>query len=1070
MRFSHFFIDRPIFATVLSLIITIVGFIAQRSLPIAEYPEIAPPTVNISASYPGASAQVIAETVATPIEQEVNGVDDMLYIVSQSTGDGRLSINVVFKPGVDIDEAQVLVQNRVQVAEPRLPEDVRRLGLVVRKASPDLMMVVHMTSPDDTRDQQYVSNYATLYVRDVLARIDGVGDVRIFGTRDYSMRVWLDPAKVAARDLTAGEVVAALRAANLQVAAGSINQPPATSPGAFTLSVQTLGRLSSHEEFENIVVRAEPDGSVVRVKDIGRVELGAQDYTVNAYLNNKIATAIVIFQRPGSNALATAGAVKAEMEHLSKDFPPGLGYSVVYNPTDFIQASVDAVVETLWQAMLLVILVVILFLQTWRAAIIPVIAIPVSLIGSFAVMSAVGISFNTLSLFGLVLAIGIVVDDAIVVIENVERHLREGMDPVEAAHKTMDEVGGAIIAISLVLIGVFLPVAFISGLQGSFYKQFAITIAASTAISAFVSLTLSPALAALLLKPHAAHGEKRRGLLHWVSAPLRWFFAGFNRAFGWTSHSYGWLTSRLVRIGGVLLILYGGLLYLTWDRLATTPTGLVPQLDRTYFITAFQLPPGSTLDRTDAVVRRAGDILLSRPGVLASVAFVGFDGATFTNAPNTGVIFVRLQDFKDRARAGLTKDAILADLRQQMATLGDAFAFVIEPPSVPGIGTGGGLKGYVQDRAGRGLPALEGAAWAVAGTAAQVQGIVQPFTLFNTRTPQLYADIDRTKAEQLGVPIERVFEALSVYMGSAYVNDFNILGRIYRVTAQADNPFRLTLRDVANLETRSATGEMVPIGSVATFSDTTGPYRVPRYNLYPAAEVQVGLARGFSSGQGLAAMEKVAAEQLPSGFGFEWTEIALQEKLAGSTAILAFGLAVMFVFLLLSALYESWLLPLAVILIVPMCILAAMTGVIFRGLDRNILVEIGLVVLVGLAAKNAILIVEFAKQGEEHGLNRFEAAVEAARTRLRPIVMTSLAFILGVVPLVLATGAGAEMRQSLGTAVFAGMLGVTLFGLVFTPVFYTLARGVAVRLRARKREPGPAEDAGTSAESSQRPR
>jgi hydrophobe/amphiphile efflux-1 (HAE1) family protein len=1059
MRFSHFFIDRPIFATVLSVILTIVGIIAGAALPIAEYPEIAPPTVNISATYPGASAAVIAETVAAPIEQEVNGVDNMLYIVSQSTGDGRLSISVVFKPGTDIDQAQVLVQNRVSIAEPRLPEDVRRLGLTVLKASPDLMMVVHMISPDGSRDQQYISNYATLYVRDRLARIDGIGDSRVFGARDYAMRIWLDPEKVASRNLTASEVVAALRAANLQVAAGAINQPPASSPGAFTLSVHTLGRLSTTEEFENIVVRAEETGEVVRIKDIARVELGSQDYTVNAYLSNKVATAVVLFQRPGSNALATASAVKAEMEDIAKDFPPGVGYTIVYNPTDFIRYSIDAVVATFVEALILVVLVVILFLQTWRAAVIPIIAIPVSLVGSFMVMGALGISFNTLSLFGLVLAIGIVVDDAIVVVENVERKLAEGLSPKEAAHHTMDEVGGAIVAITATLIAVFVPTAFISGLQGTFYKQFAITIAASTAISCFVSLTLSPALAALLLKPHTHHDTKPSLASRILGAPVRLFFRGFNRSFDLLSHGYAGLTARLIRLPLILLVIYGGLLFLTYDRLAKTPTGLIPQLDRTYFIAVFQLPPGSTLDRTDAVVRRASDLMLQRPGVSDAVAFAGFDGATFTNAPNTAVIFVRLASFEDRIKAGITKDQILNDLRGQMASLKEAFAFVIEPPSVPGIGTGGGLKGYVQDRAGRGYPALEGAAWTVAGGAGQVPGLVQPFTLFNTRTPQIWADIDRTKAEQLGVPIGRVFEALSIYMGSSFVNDFNILGRTYRVTAQADNPFRETLRDVANLKTRSDSGEMVPLGSIATFSDTTGPYRVPRYNLFPAAEVQMGLARGYSSGQGIATIEHIVETALPAGFGFEWTEIALQEKLAGNTAVIAFGLAVVFVFLVLAALYESWLLPLAVILIVPMCILAAMLGVNFMGLDRNILVEIGLVVLVGLAAKNAILIVEFAKQAEEAGMSRYEAAVSAARTRLRPILMTSLAFILGVVPLVLATGAGAEMRQSLGTAVFAGMLGVTLFGLIFTPVFYVITTALAGR-----RRPGEAEAEATAAE------
>jgi hydrophobe/amphiphile efflux-1 (HAE1) family protein len=817
-----------------------------------------------------------------------------------------------------------------------------------------------------------------------------------------------------------------------------VNQPPAQSDGAFQLQVTTLGRLTDVSQFEDIVVRAEPDGAVTRLRDVARVELGAQDYLVNAYLNNQFATGIGIYQRPGSNALSTADQIKATMESLAKDFPPGVAYTIVYNPTEFIRSSVSAVVTTLFEAVALVVLVVILFLQTWRAAIIPIVAIPVSLIGTFALMSAFGITFNTLSLFGLVLAIGIVVDDAIVVVENVERRLREGMSPKDAAHATMDEVGGAVLAISLVLIAVFVPTAFITGLQGAFYKQFGLTIAAATAISAFVSLTLSPALAALLLKPHTeSHGDT--GIMAKIGAPVRAFFNGFNWMFERFSHGYAWLTSKLIRRTFIMLLLFAGLLGLTYERLVATPTGLIPQLDRTYFIVAFQLPPGSTLDRTDEVVRKASDLIRARPGIFATVQFVGLDGATFTNAPNAGVIFVRVNSFEDRIAAGLTKDGILNDIRKEMLKLREAFVLVIEPPSVPGIGTGGGIKGYVQDRSGRGLQALEMAAFTAMGAANQRPEFAQAFTLYNTRTPQIFADIDRVKAEQLGVPIANVFDTLSIYMGSSYVNDFNLLGRTFRVTAQADNPFRLSVRDVQNLKTRNAEGDMVPLGSVATFQDITDAYRVPRYNLYPAAELQAAMKPGFSTGQGIAAIEDIAATKLPSGFGFEWTEIALQEKLGGSTAIIAFVLAVVFVFLLLAALYESWLLPLAVILIVPMCILAAMIGVNIRGFDRNILVEIGLVVLVGLAAKNAILIVEFAKQAEEAGMNRYDAAVEAAKTRLRPIIMTSLAFILGVVPLVFASGAGAEMRQSLGTAVFSGMIGVTVFGLLFTPLFYVLA-------------------------------
>ena len=1045
MRFSHFFVDRPIFASVISIIVTLVGLISFLALPVTEYPQIAPPTVVVTANFAGASADVIAQTVAAPIEQEINGVDNMLYVVSQSTGNGALSIRVVFKPGTNIDQAQVLVQNRVSVALPRLPQEVQRVGVTVRKNSPDLMLVIHLISPDGSLDQQYISNYATINIKDVITRIDGVGDTIVFGARDYSMRVWLDPAQIQARGLTASDVVAALRAANIQVAAGSINQPPAKSPGAFELAVQTLGRLSSPEQFNDIVVATDDDGRVTRVRDIARVELGSQDYTTNAYLDNKVATAIGIFQRPGSNALATAAAVRATMEELAKSFPQGMAYRVVYNTTEFIQQSVDEVIKTLFEALVLVVIVIILFLQSWRAAIIPIVAIPVSLIGTFFIMTAFGFSLNNLTLFGLVLAIGIVVDDAIVVVENVERYLRAGMSPRDAAHKTMDEVGGALVAIALVLCAVFIPTAFIAGISGAFYRQFALTIAASTIISAIVSLTLSPALAALLLKPHGH--EQRPGVWQKLSSPFTLFFAGFNKLFERLSAGYAALTQRMIRVSVLMLIVYGGLIGLTYVQFARTPSGFIPPLDRAYFIAAISLPPGASLERTDQVVRKASDILISRPGVDHAVAFAGFDGATFTNAPNSGVVFVTLKPFEERTKAGLTTSGVLNDLRGQMQTLREAFVLVIPPPSVPGIGTGGGFKLYVQDRAGRGPRALEQAVGSVLGPANQTPGLVQVFTLFNTSTPQVYADIDRTKAEMLGVPITRFFDTLSTYMGSTYVNDFNILGQTYRVTAQADNPFRLSVRDVQNLRTRSTSSEMVPLGSVATFQEITGPYRVPRYNLFPAAEVQGATQPGFSTGQAIAAMEQILAANPPSGFGFEWTEIALQEKGAGNTAAIAFSLAVVFVFLLLAAQYESLLLPLAVILIVPMCLFASISGVLLRGMDNNILTQIGFVVLIGLAAKNAILIVEFAKQAEEQGANRWDAAVQAARTRLRPILMTSFAFILGVVPLVLATGAGAEMRQALGTAVFSGMLGVTLFGLLFTPIFYVLVRWVGTLRR-----------------------
>ncbi|HEX9752636.1 MAG TPA: multidrug efflux RND transporter permease subunit [Methyloceanibacter sp.] len=1046
MNLSHFFIDRPIFAAVISILITLIGGVAYLSLPVSQYPEIAPPSISVTASYPGASAEIVAKTVATPLEQEVNGVDNMLYMTSQSTSDGSMSLAVTFKLGTNLDTAQVLVQNRVSTALPRLPEEVRSIGVTVTKQSPDLMMVIHLSSPDGSRDLLYISNYATLHVKDVLARIDGVGNVTIFGARDYSMRIWLDPEKLAIRNLTAGDVVSALRGQNVQVAAGVINQPPVPQPGAFQLNVETQGRLSDTEAFGNIIVKSDENGRVVRIRDIGRVELGAADYNRSGYLDERVAIPLGIFQRPGSNALATATLVQNAMAELAKSFPHGLRYDIVYNPTVFISQSVEAVITTMFEAVILVVVVIILFLQTWRASIIPIVAIPVSLIGTFSMLAALGFSLNNLSLFGLVLAIGIVVDDAIVVVENVERNIREGLSPRDAAYKTMDEVGGALIAIALVLSAVFIPSAFLTGILGQFFRQFAVTIATATVISLLVSLTLSPALCALLFKPHEAE-PKRRNIF---TRPIRAFFNGFNRAFEWVSSRYGALTGRLVRVSAFMLIVYAGLIGLTAFEFAKAPTGFIPQQDQGYLINIIQLPPGASLARTDEVARKVTKIVLGTPGIAHAVPIVGLDGATFTTAPNAAVVFTPLDDFAERAKKGESAQALIAALNKQFGAIQDAFVISVAPPPVRGIGTTGGFKMEVQDIHGGEPAELEAVAQSLVAAAGKTPGLISVFTTFNTRTPKIYADIDRVRAEMLGVNTDDVFQTLEVYLGSQYVNDFNFLGRTYRVMAQADGDFRQDLHAIGQLKTRNAKGEMVPLSSVASFRDITGPYRIEHFNLFPAAAVQGGTAPGYSTGYGLAAMDRLAAATLPDGYAAQWTEISYQEQLAGNTAIYVFAASVVFVFLLLSAQYESWTLPLAVILIVPMCLLAAVSGLLMRGMDVNILAQIGFVVLIGLAAKNAILIVEFARQNEEHGEDRFQAATEAARVRLRPILMTSFAFILGVLPLVIATGAGAEMRQSLGTAVFFGMIGVTVFGLIFTPVFYVVMRKFARKPRAHE--------------------
>ncbi len=1054
MNLSHFFIDRPIFAAVISILITLIGAVAYFSLPVAQYPEIAPPSVQVTSQYPGASAEIVAKTVATPIEQEVNGVDDMLYMTSQSTSDGAMALVVTFKLGTNLDTAQVLVQNRVSIALPRLPEEVRALGVTVTKQSPDLMMVIHLYSPDDTRDLLYISNYATLHVRDVLSRIDGVGNVTIFGARDYSMRVWLDPEKLAVRDLTAGDVLTALRGQNVQVAAGVINQPPVPQPGAFQFNIETQGRLVDPQAFGNIIVKSEENGRVVRVNDVARVELGAADYNRNGYLDDKVAIPLGIFQRPGSNALQTADQVKAAMAELSKSFPSGLRYDIVYNPTEFISQSVDAVIETIFEAVILVVIVIILFLQTWRASVVPIIAIPVSLVGTFAVLAVLGYSLNNLSLFGLVLAIGIVVDDAIVVVENVERNIREGMSPREAAYRTMEEVGGALVAIALVLTAVFIPSVFLSGILGQFFRQFAVTIATATVISLIVSLTLSPALCALLFKPHDPH--HRGGNI--LTRAINGFFKGFNRGFDWVSSRYGAFTAKLVRISAIMLLIYAGLIGLTVFQFRSAPTGFIPQQDLGYLINIVQLPPGASLARTDEVAKKVTEITLGTPGIAHAVPIVGLDGATFTSAPNSAVVFSPLDPFPERAKQGQSANAIMAALNQKFAAIQDGFVISVSPPPVRGIGTTGGFKMEVQDTRGGDLAQLEEVAMSIVGAANQTPGLAGVFTTFNTRTPKIYADIDRVRAEMLGVNPDNIFQTLEVFVGSQYVNDFNFLGRTYRVTAQADGQFRQDLHTISQLKTRNAQGQMVPLGSVASFRDITGPFRVEHFNLFPAAAIQGGTLPGYSSGYGLDAMEAIANKLLPEGYAFQWTELAFQEKQAGSTAIYVFLASVVFVFLLLAAQYESWALPLAVILIVPMCLLAAVSGLLLRGMDVNILGQIGFVVLIGLAAKNAILIVEFARQNEERGEDRYQAASEAARVRLRPILMTSFAFILGVVPLVIATGAGAEMRQSLGTAVFFGMLGVTVFGLIFTPVFYVVVRRFSPKPRSHERpQPAPAE-------------
>ena len=1056
MKLSHFFIDRPVFAAVIAILITLLGLIAYPTLPVAQFPEIAPPTVTVNATYAGASAETVAETVATPIELQINGVEDMLYMSSQSTGDGHMSITITFRLGTDLDKAQVLVQNRVATSLPQLPLQVQQTGVVVRKSSPDLLMAVHLYSPDKSLDAQYIANYATLQVHDAILRLPGVGDIATRGARDYSMRIWIDPDKAAARSLTVEDIVGALRSHNVQVAAGSVNQPPfgaSAGGGGYQLNIQAQGLLNKPADFASIILKSD-QGRITRVSDVARVELGAQDYTTSAYLNDDPAVALIIFQQPGANALDTAKGIKAEMNKLSASFPPGLAFKIIFNPTDYIQDSIGEVQKTLLEALVLVVIVVIVFLQTWRAAVIPILAIPVSLIGTLAVLKATGFSINTLTLFALVLAIGIVVDDAIVVVENIERHLRNGVSPREAAHITMDEVGGALVAICLVLVGVFVPAALVAGISGQFFRQFALTITSATVISLLVSLTLSPAVAALIMKPHHQHAARRAG---WQGAIGR-AADSFNTGFDKLSGRYSRLVRRLVRMVAIMLVVYVGLLVLTGWRISDTRTGFIPAQDQGYLLASIVLPPGTSLAKTDEVTRRVLKLTEGTPGVIGAGANTGVDTTSGTTASNASQMYVVLGPYGEREKHHQNMEAISASLTKRFASITDADIRVITPPPVRGIGSAGGFKMVVEDRAGRGYPALELAANNLARTAAQDPSVARPFVTFNTRTPRLYADIDREKAELYGVPDSAVFDTLQTYLGSSFVNLFNLYGHTYQVIAQADWPFRNNEAAIAQLQTRSASGAMAPLGAFVSLKRTTGPYRVLRYDLYPAAEVQGDTTAGHSSGQSIKAMMAAAQKALPSGFGYEWTELAFQEQAAGGSGYLVFVLAVVFAFLLLAALYESVTLPFAVILIVPMCLLAAITGVNIRGLDNNILTQVGLVVLIGLAAKNAILIVEFARQAEmEHGATREEAAAGAARTRLRPILMTSFAFILGVSPLAFGTGAGAEMRHALGVAVFFGMLGVTAFGLIFTPVFYMFFRKVSDRLPKppRPRPPMP---------------
>ncbi|MGY0580210.1 MAG: efflux RND transporter permease subunit [Paraglaciecola chathamensis] len=1031
--FSQFFIRRPIFAAVISLIFFIVGAISVWQLPITEYPEVVPPTVVVTANYPGANPKVIAETVASPLEQEINGVENMLYMSSQATSDGTMTLTITFAIGSDVDLAQTQVQSRVERAKPRLPEEVQRLGIVTEKSSPDLTMVVHLTSPDERYDMLYLSNYAVLNVKDELARIEGVGQVRVFGAGDYSMRVWLDPNKVAALGLSPSNIVSAIREQNQQAAAGSLGAQP-SGDSDFQLLINVKGRLTDVEEFEDIIIKVGEQGQISRLKDVARVELGASTYALRSMLDNKDAAAMPVFQASGSNAIQISDDVRSKMAELSKTFPEGLSYDIVYDPTVFVRGSIEAVVKTLFEAVLLVVLVVVLFLQTWRASIIPLVAVPVSLVGTFAFMHLLGFSLNALSLFGLVLAIGIVVDDAIVVVENVERNIADGLSPVAATRKAMKEVTGPIVATTLVLAAVFIPTAFMSGLTGQFYKQFALTITISTFISAINSLTLSPALSALLLK---GHDSKKDALTRGMDKLLGgWLFNPFNRFFARLSDGYGWVVKKVLRFGLLVGVIYIGLVGLTGLQFATTPTGYVPGQDKQYLVAFAQLPDAASLDRTEEVIKEMSRIALEQPGVSNSVAFPGLSINGFTNSTNSGIVFTPLDDFADRTDPSLSAGAIAAALNQKFAAIEDAYIAIFPPPPVQGLGTIGGFRLQIQDRANYGYDELYKITMQVMQKAWATPELAGVFSSYQINVPQLDVDIDRTKAKQQSVSLDELFTTLQGYMGSVYANDFNQFGRTYQVNVQADEQFRQTPEQIAQLKVRNNNGDMVPIGSFINVNNTAGPDRVMHYNGFTTAEINGGAAPGYSSGEAQAAIEKILAETLPNGMTYEWTELTYQQILAGNAGMYIFPLIILLVFLVLAAQYESLSLPLAIILIIPMTLLSALSGVLIAGGDNNIFTQIGFIVLVGLATKNAILIVEFAKELQDEGRTAYEAILEAGRLRLRPILMTSIAFIMGVVPMVFSSGAGAEMRQAMGVAVFSGMIGVTVFGLLLTPLFY----------------------------------